>query len=117
MTGRAPLAMSMNLYRGMQVHLCRNVNKKSDPMNGMEASVMGYDASSRCVHVDVALLLVVPAAEFQGAFLAEKAFAAPFCNPLRTLPDLAAREKTRDASCEAAAPGRHHGQRSERIEI
>ena len=41
--GHAPQPLHMKLYRGMRVHLCRNMNKKADFVNGMEATVMDND--------------------------------------------------------------------------
>lgn len=41
----------MKLYRGMRLHITRNVNKDADFVNGMEATVISYDSLSRCVHV------------------------------------------------------------------
>jgi hypothetical protein len=41
----------MRLYKGMRVHLTRNINKEADFINGMEATVADYDPQSKCVHV------------------------------------------------------------------
>ena len=41
----------MGLYKGMRLHLTRNINKEADFINGMEATVAGYDPASKCVHV------------------------------------------------------------------
>ena len=49
--GHAPQPLHMKLYRGMRVHLCRNMNKKADFVNGMEATVMDYDPSRKYTHV------------------------------------------------------------------
>ena len=45
----APLALK--LYAGLRVFLTRNVNKKSDFVNGMQATVQSYDKESGCLHV------------------------------------------------------------------
>ena len=50
-TGKPPAALQMDLFKGMRVHITRNVNKEADFINGMEAVVQGYDPDSRCVHV------------------------------------------------------------------
>ena len=42
---------TLRVYAGMRVFLTRNMNKKTDFVNGMQASVQGYDADSRCLHV------------------------------------------------------------------
>ena len=49
--GRPPRALQMPLYKGMRLHVTRNVNKEADFMNGMECIVENYDPESRCVHV------------------------------------------------------------------
>ena len=49
--GRPPMPLQMPLFKGMRLHLTRNVNKEADFVNGMEATVESYDSSSRCVHV------------------------------------------------------------------
>lgn len=41
----------MRLYKGMRVHLTRNINKEAAFINGMKSTVVGYDPASRCVHV------------------------------------------------------------------
>ena len=47
----APQPLQLELFRGMRVHLTRNMAKKDDFVNGMEATVEHYDSSSRCVRV------------------------------------------------------------------
>ena len=49
--GRPPVPLRMKLYRGLRVHLTRNVDKPADFVNGMEATVSSYDPCPRCVHV------------------------------------------------------------------
>lgn len=50
-SGQSPRPLEMKLYKGMRVHLTRNINKEADFINGMEATVVDYDHASRCVHV------------------------------------------------------------------
>ena len=50
-TGQAPQPQEMRLHKGMRLHLTRNINKEADFINGMEATVAGYDPTSKCVHV------------------------------------------------------------------
>ena len=50
-TGRPPQALEMPLYKGMRLHLTRNVNKESDFVNGMDCVVENYETASKCVHV------------------------------------------------------------------
>ena len=49
--GRPPVPLSMKLFKGMRVRITRNVDKGSDFINGVEATVKSYDSASRCVHV------------------------------------------------------------------
>ncbi len=51
MTGRPPAPLQMQLYKGLRVHLTRNVDKEADFINGTEATVVDYDEGSSCVHV------------------------------------------------------------------
>ena len=50
-TGRPPVALDMKLYKGMRLHITRNVNKEADFINGMECVVETYEPKSKCVHV------------------------------------------------------------------
>ena len=50
-TGGPPIPHRMKVYKGMRVHLTRNVDKGSDFINGMEATVIDFDVSSKCLHV------------------------------------------------------------------
>ena len=50
-TGKPPEAQEMPLYKGMRLHITRNINKEADFINGMEATVEAYDAMSKCIHV------------------------------------------------------------------
>ena len=45
------MPLQLKLYKNMRVHLTRNINKEADFVNGMEATVVGYDGDTRCVHV------------------------------------------------------------------
>ncbi|CAE7679552.1 Pif1, partial [Symbiodinium sp. CCMP2456] len=49
--GRPPKPLTMKVYKNLRVHLTRNVDKSSDFVNGMEATVKSYDPNSRCLHV------------------------------------------------------------------
>ena len=49
--GRPPVPLTMKVYKNLRVHLTRNVDKSSDFVNGMEATVKSYDPNSRCLHV------------------------------------------------------------------
>ena len=50
-TGKPAEALEMPLYKGMRLHITRNINKEADFINGMEATIEAYDAGSRCIHV------------------------------------------------------------------
>ena len=49
-----PKPLHQEIYAGMRVHLTRNVNKKADFVNGMEATVRSLDAASGCLRVTTA---------------------------------------------------------------
>ena len=49
--GRPPVALSMKLFKGMRLHITRNVNKEADFINGMEVTVQDYNSKCKCVHV------------------------------------------------------------------
>ena len=50
-TGKPAEALEMPVYKGMRLHITRNINKEADFINGMEATIEAYDAGSRCIHV------------------------------------------------------------------
>ena len=50
-TGRSPQALEMRLYKGMRLHITRNINKEADFINGMEATVEAYEVGTKCIHV------------------------------------------------------------------
>ena len=50
-TGKPAEALEMPLYKGMRLHITRNINKEADFINGMEATIEAYDAGSSCIHV------------------------------------------------------------------
>ena len=50
-TGKPPVPMSMKVYRGMRVHITRNVDKGSDFINGMECTVLSFAPTSGCLHI------------------------------------------------------------------
>ena len=50
----APRPLQQEIYAGMRVHLTRNVNKRADFVNGMEATVRSLDCASDCLHVTTA---------------------------------------------------------------
>eukprot|EP00971_Amphidinium_carterae_P024126 476490-Amphidinium_carterae.1 len=63
---QTPLPSNMKVFAGMKVFLTRNINKKSDFVNGMLAVVRSYDEASRCLHVQTATgrqLAVFPVTE------------------------------------------------------
>ena len=53
-TAGVPQPLRQDIYAGMRLHLTRNVNKRLDFVNGMEATVRGLDAASGCLHVTTA---------------------------------------------------------------
>ena len=50
-SGKSPQPLEMKLYKGMRLHLTRNINKEADFINGMEATVADYHPGSKCIHV------------------------------------------------------------------
>ena len=44
-------AASTDVYEGMRVFLTQNINKENDFVNGMAATILDYDARSRCLQV------------------------------------------------------------------
>jgi len=50
-TDRAPVSPSIALKKGLRVHLTRNLDKKGDFVNGMEATVNAWDERSQCLRV------------------------------------------------------------------
>lgn len=49
-----PQPLQQDIYAGMRLHLIRNVNKRLDFVNGMEATVRGLDVASGCLRVTTA---------------------------------------------------------------
>ncbi len=41
----------MAIYKGLRVYLTKNLNKKDDFVNGMQATVVDYDEASQCLEV------------------------------------------------------------------
>ena len=68
---RAPQAERTPVYAGMRVFLTKNLNKRDDFVNGMQATVEDFDAGSRCLRVLTASgkrLSVFPVTETVGKY-------------------------------------------------
>ncbi|CAK0903522.1 unnamed protein product, partial [Prorocentrum cordatum] len=68
---RAPVAERTPVYAGMRVFLTKNLNKRDDFVNGMQAAVEEYDSGSRCLRVRTSTgkrLSVFPVTETVGKY-------------------------------------------------
>jgi ATP-dependent exoDNAse (exonuclease V) alpha subunit len=49
---KKPIPSKVEIRKGLRLHLTKNLDKAGDFVNGMECTVQGWDAGSRCLRVE-----------------------------------------------------------------